>query len=108
MIATALNDLTPTLLGAVSTAWAAAPDDATTVTTGGALDWLKGNAVPILVLVVGLGLLLKGNKGDHSAVLLRTGLTVVALGVIAIALDNTLQIGIGKWLIGLIGVKAGA
>lgn len=95
-----------TLLHQGVTYMAAAPAAETSVSTSGVTTWLKNNAVPVLILVVGLGLLMKSNKGDHSAVLMRTGLVVVALAVITIALDSTLSLGIGKFVIGIFGIKA--
>lgn len=91
------------LSDAVTSNLAAAPPT-TTITTGGVSSWLKDNAVPLLVLFIGLGILGAGRKGEASKVLLVTALTFVGLGVIAVGLDATTGIGIGKWLISLAGV----
>lgn len=77
----------------------------TSVTTGGLKNWVKDNVVMVLILVIGLGLLMRSNKGDHSGVFLRVGLLVVSLSVVTIALDATLGLGVGRWAVGLFGIK---
>ena len=77
----------------------------TTVTTGGITSWLKDNAFPVMVFILGLGLLMKSHKGDHSGVLMRVGLLIIALAVITIGLDATTGLGVGKWVLSLFGIK---
>ena len=43
-------------------------------------------------------------KGDTSKVLLTVALVIVSLAVVTIGLDTTLGLGIGKWLLSLLGV----
>ena len=44
-------------------------------------------------------------KGDTSKVLLTVALVIVSLAVVTIGLDTTLGLGIGKWLLSLLGVQ---
>lgn len=77
-----------------------------TVSSTGISTWLKNNALPIIILVIGLGLLGSSRKGDTSKVMLTIGLTVASLAVVAIGLDSALGLGIGKWALSLFGVQA--
>jgi hypothetical protein len=77
-----------------------------TVSSTGISNWLKNNALPIIILVIGMGLLGSSRKGDTSKVMLTIGLTVASLAVVAIGLDSALGLGIGKWALGLFGVQA--
>lgn len=72
--------------------------------TTGLIGWLRDNAVPIVILVIGIGLLMSSRKGDSSKVVLTIGLTVAALAVVAIALQPTMGINVGRWAIGLLGI----
>jgi len=82
-----------------------APDDkAVAIDTGSLKTWLQDNAVPVVVLLIGLVLLGKSQKGDSSGVFLRVGLVAASLAVVTIGIDNTTGIGIGRWLIGLVGI----
>lgn len=93
------------LSDAVTSNLAAAPAPPTTnITTSGVSTFLKDNAVPILVLIIGLGILGAGRKGEASKVLLVTALTFVGLAVVAVGLDATAGISVGKWIVSLVGV----
>jgi hypothetical protein len=77
-----------------------------TVSSDGISSWLKDNALPVIILVIGLALLGASRKGDTSKVMLTIGLTVMSLAVVAIGLDASLGMGIGKWVLGLVGVHS--
>lgn len=79
-------------------------DKGVAIGTGTLKTWLQENAVPIIILLIGLVLLGKSQKGDSSGVLLRVGLVAASLAVVTIGLDNTTGIGIGRWIIGLFGI----
>ena len=69
------------------------------VSSSGFTGWLKDNALPLIIFVIGLGLLGASRKGDTSKVLLTVALVIVSLAVVTIGLDTTLGLGIGKWLL---------
>jgi predicted permease len=75
------------------------------VSSTGITGWLKDNALPLIIFVIGLGLLGASRKGDTSKVLLTVALVIVSLAVVTIGLDTTLGLGIGKWLLSLLGVQ---
>jgi hypothetical protein len=75
------------------------------VSSTGITGWLKDNALPLIIFVIGLGLLGASRKGDTSKVLLTVALLFVSLTVVTIGLDATLGLGIGKWLLSLLGVQ---
>ena len=70
------------------------------------IGWLKDNALPLIMLIIGLGLLGASRKGDTSKVMLTIGLVAASLAVVAIGLDSSLGLGIGKWLLSLLGLQA--
>ena len=76
-----------------------------TISSTGITGWLKDNALPLIIFVIGLGLLGASRKGDTSKVLLTVALVIVSLAVVTIGLDTTLGLGIGKWLLSLLGVQ---
>ena len=77
-----------------------------TISSSGITGWLKDNALPLIIFVIGLGLLGASRKGDTSKVLLTVALVIVSLAVVTIGLDTTLGLGIGKWLLlSLLGVQ---
>ena len=67
------------------------------VSSTGITGWLKDNALPLIIFVIGLGLLGASRKGDTSKVLLTVALVIVSLAVVTIGLDTTLA--------GMLGVK---
>jgi hypothetical protein len=75
------------------------------VSSSGITGWLRDNALPLIIFVIGLGLLGASRKGDTSKVLLTVALVIVSLAVVTIGLDSTLGLGIGKWLLSLLGVQ---
>ena len=77
-----------------------------TVSSEGISGWLKDNALPLIMLIIGLGLLGASRKGDTSKVMLTIGLVAASLAVVAIGLDSSLGLGIGKWLLSLLGLQA--
>ena len=108
-----------------TTAFLAAPGDPTTAATtaadtGGGLsgttaavssrgltDWLKDNAVPIILLIIGLGVAMAARKGETSKVVTVGALTLISLAFIAIALDASTGISIGRWIVNLFFKSAG-
>ena len=77
-----------------------------TVSSEGISGWLKDNALPLIMPIIGLGLLGASRKGDTSKVMLTIGLVAASLAVVAIGLDSSLGLGIGKWLLSLLGLQA--
>jgi hypothetical protein len=77
-----------------------------TVSSNGISGWLKDNALPVIILIIGLGLLGASRKGDTSKVMLTIGLVVMSLAVVTIGLDASVGLGVGKWLLSLLGVQA--
>lgn len=71
------------------------------ISVGGLKNWLKDNALPLILVVIGLTLFGSARKGDHSLVLSTVGLSLVALMVIAMGLSGTTGINVGRWLLHL-------
>lgn len=77
------------------------------VSSRGLTDWLKDNAVPIILLIIGLGVAMAARKGETSKVVTVGALTLVSLAFIAIALDASTGISIGRWIVNLFFKSAG-
>jgi hypothetical protein len=61
-------------------------------------DWLLGDIVPLLLLLVALLLLWHGGgKGDNAGVMRRIGGVIVALALIGLALSGA-GVDVGIWL----------
>src|SRR4029078_1017757 len=73
------------------------------VSSTGITGWLKDNALPLIIFVIGLGLLGASRKGDTSKVLLTVALVIVSLAVVTIGVERTLGLGGGQWLVGTLG-----
>ena len=77
------------------------PGDTTQISSRGLTDWLKDNAVPLIIFIIGLGIAMSARKGETSKVVTVVGLLIVALAVIAMAIDSTLGISLGRWIVNL-------
>lgn len=91
----------PTTPSATPTSTPGGSVGTTEISSRGLTDWLKDNAVPLVIFVVGLGVALAARKGETSKVITVVGLLVVALAVIAMAIDSTLGISLGRWIVNL-------
>jgi hypothetical protein len=70
--------------------------------TSNVRDWILGNIIPLLLLVVALLLLwLGGGKGDNAGVMRRLGGVIVALAIIGLAVTTDAGSNIGTWIAGL-------
>lgn len=47
--------------------------------TGGIQDWIIQNIVPIVLLVIGLGILAKSRKGNWSDTMNTTGIAIIGI-----------------------------
>lgn len=55
------------------------------LSTGGVLQWMKDNAIPLLILIVGAGIFLLANRQDHKGAMSRTAIVLVGLAVVGLA-----------------------
>ena len=67
------------------------------VDTSGIGDWLRDNAVKILLIVIGLVILMASRRGDHSRVVSTVGLSLIGLMVLGIAFSGS-ALDVGYWL----------
>ena len=67
------------------------------VDTSGIGDWLRDNAVKILLIVIGLVILMASHRGDHSRVVSTVGLSLIGLMVLGIAFSGS-ALDVGYWL----------
>lgn len=67
------------------------------VTTLNVQNWLVKNAVPLTLLVIGIGIMFAAKKRDHKGTVSTVGIVLVGLMVIGIAVSQ-LAVGIGTWL----------
>ena len=67
------------------------------VDTSGAGNWLRDNAVKILLIVIGLVVLMASRRGDHSRVVSTVGLSLIGLMVLGIAFSGS-ALDVGYWL----------
>ena len=67
------------------------------VDTAGIGNWLRDNAVKILLIVIGLVVLMASRRGDHSRVVSTVGLTLIGLMVLGIAFSGS-ALDVGYWL----------
>lgn len=73
------------------------------LSTDGVSTWLKSNIIPLLILIVGAGIVLLANKGDHRSAISRVGVVIIGLAVFAMA--GAWQ-PISKTVLGLFGINA--
>ncbi|MGW2865625.1 hypothetical protein [Streptomyces sp. NPDC001205] len=78
----------------------------TNVTTGGLNSWIQNNIVNIGLLIVGLVIIFRGKSKDWSGALVTGGIAIVGLVFVALGTGQS-ALGIGNWLLGLIGVGGG-
>lgn len=67
------------------------------VDTNGIGNWLRDNAVKIVLIVIGLVILMASRRGDHSRVVSTVGLSLVGLMVLGIAFSGS-ALDVGYWL----------
>ena len=67
------------------------------VDTAGIGNWLRDNAVKILLIVIGLVVLMASRRGDHSRVVSTVGLSLIGLMVLGIAFSGS-ALDVGYWL----------
>ena len=67
------------------------------VDTTGIGNWLRDNAVKILLIVIGLVVLMASRRGDHSRVVSTVGLSLIGLMVLGIAFSGS-ALDVGYWL----------
>ncbi len=91
----------PTTPTATPTTTPGGSGGATEISSRGLTDWLKDNAVPLIIFIVGLGVALAARKGETGKVITVVGLLVVALAEIAMAIDSTLGISLSRWIVNL-------
>lgn len=71
------------------------------VNTNGLQNWISGNIVPLLLLVIAVVLLWIGGRGDNAGVARRGISLIVGLVVLGIALSGKAP-DVGKFFAGLI------
>lgn len=71
--------------------------------TAGAQSWVKSNVIPLVLLVIGVGILMLAGKQNHKAAIGRTGIVLIGLAVIAMSVAWQ---PISSWLLGLLGIHA--
>ena len=59
------------------------------VDTNGIGNWLRDNAVKIVLIVIGLVVLMASRRGDHSRVVSTVGLSLIGLMVLGIAFSGS-------------------
>jgi hypothetical protein len=69
--------------------------------TNGLQNWITGNIVPLILLVIAVILLWIGGRGDNAGVARRSMALLVGLVVLGIAVSNKAG-DIGKFFAGLI------
>ena len=67
------------------------------VDTSGIGNWLRDNAVKVILIVIGLVILMASRRGDHSRVVSTVGLSLVGLMVLGIAFSGS-ALDVGYWL----------
>jgi len=67
------------------------------VDSSGLGNWLRDNAVKILLIVIGLVVLMASRRGDHSRVVSTVGLSLIGLMVLGIAFSGS-ALDVGFWL----------
>lgn len=74
------------------------------VNTGSLRKWIEDNVVFTILILISCVLLLRGMKGNFSAVLTVGALSLFGLGFLGIATSSTAAQGIGTFLLGLLGI----
>ena len=67
------------------------------VDTSGIGNWLRDNAVKVILIVIGLVILMASRRGDHSRVVSVVGLSLIGLMVLGIAFSGS-ALDVGYWL----------
>jgi membrane-bound ClpP family serine protease len=67
------------------------------VDTSGIGNWLRDNAVKVILIVIGLVILMASRRGDHSRVVSVLGLSLIGLMVLGIAFSGS-ALDVGYWL----------
>lgn len=76
-----------------------------TITTNNLQQWLTANLVPIIaIVVIGIPIALAASKKDASAALTVFVLFLVAAAAFAIGTIPGATIGVGRFVLGLIGI----
>lgn len=74
------------------------------VGTGGVMDWIKSNAVPLILLACGCVAGTAALRQNASKVITIGALLIVVLGIIGIASSPAQQETVMRWVLGLIGL----
>lgn len=56
-----------------------------TLSTSGVRGWIEGNAIPLLILVVGAGIFFLAQKQNHKGAISRVSIVLIALAVVGMA-----------------------
>lgn len=85
----------------------AAPAAAVNVSTSGLNGWIQNNIVNLGLLLIGAVIIFRGKSKDWSGALVTGGIAIVGLVFVAMG-TGTSALGVGQWLLGLIGVGGGS
>lgn len=67
------------------------------VTTGTLQTWIRGNVIPLLLLVIAAVLLMVAQRGDNARAIRIVAGVIVALGVLGLSAGGNAE-AVGTWL----------
>lgn len=65
-------------------------------------SWLQDNALTVVLLIIGMGIIFKARHGNHKEVAGQGIIVLAGLLVIGIALDPAAPANIGKFMVHLV------